>query len=119
MAPADIRKEGSSYDLPLTVGILAADEKTACGEIESYVMMGELSLDGTLQPVKGVLPKALRARDEGFKGVIVPVKNAHEAAVVNGLDVYGMEYVKRALEVAAAGHRNIYRANWQVLYCLL
>ncbi len=91
MAPADIRKEGSSYDLPLAVGILAADEKIAKGEIESYVIMGELSLDGTLQSVKGVLPIALRAREEGFKGVIVPVKNAREAAVVKGLTVYGME----------------------------
>jgi magnesium chelatase family protein len=91
MAPADIRKEGSSYDLPLAMGILAADEKVITGEIESYIIMGELSLDGTLQPVKGVLPIALRAREEKFKGVIVPVKNAREAAVVNGLDVYGME----------------------------
>ena len=91
MAPADIRKEGSSYDLPLAMGILAADEKIVRGEIESYIMMGELSLDGTLQPVRGVLPIALRAREEGFKGVIVPVKNAREAAVVEGLEVYGME----------------------------
>ncbi len=90
MAPADIRKEGSSYDLPLAMGILGADEKVAKGEIESYLMMGELSLDGTLQPVRGVLPIALRAREEKFKGVIVPVKNAREAAVVSGLDVYGM-----------------------------
>jgi magnesium chelatase family protein len=90
MAPADIRKEGSSYDLPLAMGILTADEKVVKDEIESYIMMGELSLDGTLQPVKGVLPIALRAREEKFKGVIVPVKNAREAAVVNGLDVYGM-----------------------------
>ena len=91
MAPADIRKEGSSYDLPLALGILTADEKVIQGEVESYVLMGELSLDGTLQPVKGVLPIALRAREEGFQGVIVPVKNAREAAVVGGLDVYGME----------------------------
>ena len=91
MAPADIRKEGSSYDLPLAMGILTADEKVAKGEMESFVLMGELSLDGTLQPVKGVLPIALRAREERFKGVIVPVKNAREAAVVDGLDVYGME----------------------------
>ncbi len=90
MAPADIRKEGSSFDLPLAMGILTADEKVMKGEMESYVLMGELSLDGTLQPVKGVLPIALRAREEGFKGVIVPVKNAREAAVVEGLDVYGM-----------------------------
>lgn len=91
MAPADIRKEGSAYDLPLAVGILAADEKIATKDIESFIIMGELSLDGTLQPVKGVLPIALRARDEGFKGLIVPQKNAREAAVVDGLTVYGME----------------------------
>jgi magnesium chelatase family protein len=91
MAPADIRKEGSAYDLPLALGILGANENVAHGLMESYVMMGELSLDGTLQPIKGVLPIALRARDEGFKGLIVPVKNAREAGVVEGLDVYGME----------------------------
>ena len=91
MAPADIRKEGSSYDLPLAVGIMAADEKVLQGEIEFYLMLGELSLDGTLQPVKGVLPIALKAREEGFKGLIVPVKNVREAAVVEGLDVCGME----------------------------
>src|SRR5450759_4593641 len=91
MAPADIRKEGSSYDLPLALGILAADEKVIKDKIESFVTMGELSLDGTLKPVKGVLPIALKARDEGFKGVIVPIKNARGAAVVEGLNVYGME----------------------------
>jgi len=90
MAPADIRKEGASYDLPLALGILAADEKVNGRDIESYIIVGELSLDGTLQPVKGVLPIAMRARDEGFKGIIVPSKNAREAAVVGGLDVYGM-----------------------------
>jgi magnesium chelatase family protein len=98
MAPADIRKEGSSYDLPLAMGILAADEKVIKNEIEQYIIMGELSLDGTLQPVKGVLPIALRAREEKFKGVIVPVKNAREAAVVNGLDVYGMEKLGDVVE---------------------
>jgi magnesium chelatase family protein len=91
MAPADIRKEGSSYDLPLAVGILAADEKVTNKEIESYVLMGEISLDGSLHPVKGVLPIALKAKEEKFIGVIVPFKNAREAAVVDGLDVYGME----------------------------
>ncbi len=91
MAPADIRKEGSSYDLPLAMGILTADEKVVKDNIESYIMMGELSLDGTLKPVRGVLPIALQAREEKFIGVIVPVENAREAAVVNGLDVYGME----------------------------
>jgi magnesium chelatase family protein len=91
MAPADIRKEGSSYDLPLAMGILIADEKVSSEQTESFVMMGELSLDGTLQPVKGILPIALRAREEGFKGLIVPEKNAREAAVVDGLAVYGMQ----------------------------
>jgi magnesium chelatase family protein len=93
MAPADIRKEGSSYDLPLAMGILTADEKVPKDGIDSYVLIGELSLDGTLQPVKGALPIALRAREEGFKGLILPVKNAREAAVVGGLDVYGMEKI--------------------------
>ncbi len=93
MAPADIRKEGSSYDLPLAMGILTADEKVPKDGIDSYVLIGELSLDGTLQPVKGALPIALRAREEGFKGLILPVKNAREAAVVGGLDVYGMDKI--------------------------
>ncbi len=93
MAPADIRKEGSSYDLPLAMGILTADEKVTMDGIDSFVLIGELSLDGTLQPVKGALPIALRAREEGFKGLILPVKNAREAAVVGGLDVYGMEKI--------------------------
>ena len=98
MAPADIRKEGSSYDLPLALGILAADEKVVSGGIQSYITMGELSLDGTLQPVRGVLPIALRAREEGFKGVIVPLKNANEAAVVDDLDVYGMTSLGEVVE---------------------
>ncbi|MFO7620750.1 MAG: YifB family Mg chelatase-like AAA ATPase [Bacteroidales bacterium] len=98
MAPADIRKEGSSYDLPLAIGILAADEKIVSGEVGSYVIMGELSLDGTLQPVRGILPIALKAREEGFKGVIVPMKNAREAAVVDGLEVYGMEKIGDVLD---------------------
>jgi magnesium chelatase family protein len=90
MAPADIRKEGSSYDLALAIGVLAADEKISRESLDSYVLMGELSLDGTIQPVKGILPIALRARDEGFKGIIVPSRNGREAAVVNGIDVYAM-----------------------------
>jgi magnesium chelatase family protein len=98
MAPADIRKEGSSYDLPLALGILAADEKVIKGEIGTFIIMGELSLDGTLKPVKGVLPIALRAREEGFKGVIVPLKNAREAAVVADIDVYGMENLSEVVD---------------------
>ncbi|MFW6043962.1 MAG: YifB family Mg chelatase-like AAA ATPase [Marinilabiliaceae bacterium] len=90
MAPADTRKEGSAYDLPIAVGILAADEQIRAGDIGEYMMMGELSLDGTVHPVKGALPIALQARAEGFKGLIVPRSNAREAAVVQGLEVYGV-----------------------------
>jgi magnesium chelatase family protein len=94
MAPADIRKEGAAYDLPLTIGLLAGAEKIKAGKTGDYLMMGELSLDGMLKPVKGVLPIAIKAREEGFKGVILPMPNAREAAVVAGLDVYGMENIK-------------------------
>ena len=98
MAPADIRKEGSSYDLTLAIGILAADEKIKADEIDKYMIMGELSLDGTLQPIKGVLPIAIQARAEDFKGFILPKENAREAAVVNNLDVYGVENIKEVID---------------------
>lgn len=91
LAPADIRKEGSSFDLPLAVGILASDGKIQSFDGSSFMIVGELSLDGAIKPVKGVLPVALRARDDGFRGIIVPAANAREAAVVKGIDVYGME----------------------------
>ena len=97
MAPADIRKEGASYDLPLAIGILAAAEKMRCQELDRYMIMGELSLDGTLQPIKGVLPIAIKAREEGFKGFILPKQNAREAAVVNNLEVYGAENLKEVI----------------------
>ena len=90
MAPADIKKEGASFDLPLAVGMLAGDEKLKCKNLEHYMMVGELSLDGSLQPIRGALPIALCARKEGFKGLILPAANAEEAAVVEGLDVYGL-----------------------------
>lgn len=89
MAPADIRKEGSSYDLPLVMAILAASKQISTDNLADYIMMGELSLDGSLQPVKGALPIAVRAKAEGFKGLILPLQNAREAAVVKGLNVYG------------------------------
>jgi len=89
MAPADIRKEGSAYDLTLAIGVLASSEQIKSDKLNDYLIMGELSLDGGLQPIKGVLPIALQAKIEGFKGIILPEKNAKEAAVVEGLDVYG------------------------------
>ena len=98
MAPADIRKEGSAYDLPLAIGIMAGDNKILFEDLEKYVIMGELSLDGGLQPIKGVLPIAIKAREEGFKGFILPKQNAREAAVVNNLEVYGVESLKEVIE---------------------
>lgn len=98
MAPADIRKEGSSYDLPLAIGIMAAAEQIDASRLDKFMIMGELSLDGSLLPVKGVLPIAIKAHEEGFKGFILPKQNAREAAVVDGLDVYGMENIKEVIE---------------------
>ena len=97
MAPADIRKEGSAYDLPLAIGIMAAHTKLKWSNLESYVIMGELSLDGGLRPIKGVLPIAIKAREEGYKGFILPKQNAREAAVVNNLDVYGVESITEVI----------------------
>ena len=91
LSPADIRKEGSGYDLPLAIGILAAHGKVDDTMLSRFMMIGELGLDGKLKPVAGALPVAIRARKEQFKGLIVPKENAREAAVVNQLDVYGME----------------------------
>lgn len=98
MAPADIKKEGSSYDLPLAVGILAAAGELDASRLEQYVIMGELSLDGSLLPIKGVLPIAIKAREVGFKGFILPKQNAREAAVVNDLEVYGVSSIKEVIE---------------------
>lgn len=98
MAPADIRKEGSAYDLPIALGILAASSQIATEKFTDYIIMGELSLDGGIQPVKGVLPIALQAASEGFKGVILPVQNAAEAAIVKDLEVYGMSSIKEVVE---------------------
>jgi magnesium chelatase family protein len=98
MAPADIRKEGSAYDLPLSIGILAATGQIDSGGLEHFMIMGELSLDGSLQPVKGVLPIAIKAREQGFKGFILPRQNAYEAAVVNNLEVYGVSTLREVIE---------------------
>lgn len=98
MAPADIRKEGSAYDLPLAVGILAASEQIENSEVHKYVIMGELSLDGSVRPIKGALPIAIQAREENFTGFILPKENAREAAVVNNLKVYGVENIKEVID---------------------
>jgi len=98
MAPADIRKEGSAYDLPIAIGILAASEQIKAPYLQKFMMMGELSLDGGLQTVKGILPIAIRAREEGFEGFIVPIQNAREAAVVDKLKVFGVENIKEVID---------------------
>lgn len=90
MAPADLRKEGSGFDLPLAIGIIAANGAMTSDALDKYMLVGELGLDGTLQPIKGALPIAIRAQKDGFKGIIVPAQNAREAAVVDRLEVYGL-----------------------------
>lgn len=97
MAPADLRKEGSAYDLPLAIGVLAASEQIRSHKLDKFVMMGELSLDGTLQPAKGALPVAVNARKEGFEGMILPRQNAREAAVVDNLKIYGVENIHEVI----------------------
>ena len=98
MAPADIRKEGSAYDLPLAIGILASAGEVSEEKLSKYLIMGELSLDGSLQPIKGALPIAISARAQGYEGFILPKQNAREAAVVNNLNVYGVENIKEVIE---------------------
>ena len=97
MAPADIRKEGSAYDLPLAIGILASAGEVSDEKLSKYLIMGELSLDGSLQPIKGALPIAISARAQGYEGFILPKQNAREAAVVNNLNVYGVENIKEVI----------------------
>ncbi len=98
MAPADIRKEGAAYDLPLAIGILAASEQIKSDDLSKYMIMGELSLDGGVRKIKGILPIAVQARKEGYKGFILPKENANEAAVVNNLDIYGVENIKEVID---------------------
>lgn len=98
MAPADLQKEGSSYDLTIAIGILCASEQINHPAIEEFMIMGELSLDGTLRPIKGVLPIALQAKAEGFKSFILPLQNADEAAVVQGINVYGVENIAEVIQ---------------------
>jgi len=98
MAPADIRKEGSAYDVAIAIGILAADNKIESDKIGQYIIMGELSLDGSLQPIKGALPIAIQAKKEGFKGFILPKANSKEAAVVSGLEVHGVDNITEVID---------------------
>ncbi len=98
MAPADIRKEGSSYDLTIAIGILAGSDQVVTQELDQFIIMGELSLDGGLQPIRGALPIAIQAKKEGYRGFILPMQNAKEAAVVDGLEVYGATSLKEVCD---------------------
>lgn len=98
LSPADVRKEGAAYDLPMAIGILAASEKLPATHLPTHLMIGELSLDGSILPVKGVLPMAIMARKMGFKGMIVPKANVTEAAVVNDINIYGVEHLTQVID---------------------
>jgi magnesium chelatase family protein len=98
LAPADIRKEGSAFDLPIALGILGGSHQMPFKDLDKYIIMGELSLDGSIRPIKGALPIAIQARKEKFKGVILPKQNAREAAIVNDLEVYGIDHIREAYE---------------------
>jgi magnesium chelatase family protein len=99
LAPADVRKEGSAFDLPIAIGMLAGSGVISPDNLDQFFIMGELSLDGSLRPVKGALPVAIQARKEKFKGFILPKANAREAAIVNDLNIYGVENLREAIEV--------------------
>ncbi|MEI6946144.1 YifB family Mg chelatase-like AAA ATPase [Paraflavisolibacter sp. H34] len=108
MAPADIKKSGSSFDLPIAVGLLAATEQISnIAPLEQYVIMGELSLDGSLRPIKGALPIAIQARREGFKGLILPMANAREAGIVNNLEVYGVNHLNELVDFFESGEKSM------------
>lgn len=98
MAPADIKKEGSAYDLPIAIGILAADEVISTDKLEQYLIMGELGLDGKLMPIKGALSITLKAKELGYKGIILPESNAAEAAVVNGIEILGAQEIMQVIK---------------------
>ena len=108
LAPADIRKSGTAFDLPIAMGILAASGQFENRElIERYVIMGELSLDGEIRPIKGALPIAIQARKEGFKGLVLPRVNAREAGMVNSLDVFGVEHIKEVIGFFESGEKSL------------
>ena len=108
LAPADIKKSGTAFDLPIAIGILAATGQIEHPEsIEQYHIMGELSLDGEIRPIKGALPIAIQARKEGFKGLIVPSANAKEAGMINNLSVYGVDHIKQVVEFFDSGEKSL------------
>lgn len=108
LAPADIKKSGTAFDLSIAIGILAATEQLKNPEvIEQYVIMGELSLDGAIRPIKGALPIAIQARKEGFKGLIVPTANAREAGMVNNLNVYGVNHINEVIDFFESGEQSL------------
>ncbi|MEN8852094.1 MAG: YifB family Mg chelatase-like AAA ATPase, partial [Candidatus Arcticimaribacter sp.] len=98
MAPADLRKEGSAYDLPIALGILTASKQIEAPTIGDYIIMGEIALDGAIRPIKGALPIAIQALKDGFKGFILPQENAAEAAIVKGIAVYGITHLKEVMD---------------------
>ncbi len=108
LAPADIKKTGSAFDLPIALGVLAANGQiTAIDYLSQYIIMGELSLDGEIRPIKGALPIAIQARQEGYKGLIVPLANAREAAMVNNIDVYGVTHLKELIDFFEYDKQNL------------
>lgn len=117
LAPAGLKKEGSSYDLSIAMGILTASEQITAPDMEKYVMLGEVMLDGTLQKIKGALPIALMAKKEGFKGLILPIQNAPEAAIVDGIEVYGVENITGVIDFFDKGKKpDPLRINMQDLF---
>lgn len=104
MAPADIRKEGAAYDLPLAIGVMAVSNQVDVSRLEQYIIMGELSLDGTLNPIKGALPMAIKAKELGFKGIVIPKENAKEAAIVDGIEVIGAEDLSQVVNFLNGQH---------------
>ncbi|HNA58047.1 MAG TPA: YifB family Mg chelatase-like AAA ATPase [Chitinophagales bacterium] len=97
LSPADVRKEGTGYDLPIALGILASSQQMSTKKLSEYLLLGELSLDGSVQPIKGALPIAIQARKAGFKGLILPIENAREAAIVNDLEVFGVKHMQEVI----------------------
>ncbi|GAB4135432.1 MAG: YifB family Mg chelatase-like AAA ATPase [Bacteroidia bacterium] len=116
LAPADIRKEGSAYDLPIAIGILMASQQLPDDFASEYVVMGELSLDGELRPVRGILPIAIKAKADGYKGIIVPQENAREAAVVEGLNVFAFSHLNEVVEFFNTGTGQIVHVDYQHLF---